>query len=73
MIDMFICIARCIIGVSQYISNLRGKVAKYDSTCVIESKISFRYFSTNLSAINQFAFFVQLFTEITVADSTVFS
>ena len=72
MIDIFICIARCIIGVLQYTSNLRGNVLKYDSICSIDSKISLRYFIINVLAINQFSSFIKFLPEIGVANGCIF-
>ena len=65
-------IARCIIGVLQYTSNLRGNVLKYDSICSIDSKISLRYFIINVLAINQFSSFIKFLPEIGVANGCIF-
>lgn len=64
--------ARCIIGVLQYTSNLRGIISKYDSICMIESYISLRYFTINLSAIYQSACFVKFLPKIRVLYSRIF-
>ena len=53
-------------------SNLRGNVSKYDSICLIESSMSLRYFTTNLSAINQLAGFIEFLSEISVSHGCIF-
>lgn len=63
--------ARCIIGVLQYTSNLRGITSKYDSICMIESNISLRYFTISLSAINQLTGFVKFLPEIWIPYSRI--